>query len=188
MSPRLLPSLLCACLALPVAAVDVYRWVDGEGNVIFSDTPREGAEKVQLRETTIVPGERPTVKLSPDDAVPEVPVALPYTAATIVEPPDQGTLRNDQMVTVTVGLAPALQTAFGHRLQLFVDGQPHGGPALAASFVLEGVERGAHTLEAVVLGDQGEELIRTPSSTFFLHLPSVIQQQRQAKPKAPAAP
>lgn len=46
-----LAALLTALIACPAAAGEVYRWVDGDGKVHFSDTPplQRKAEKVDIR-------------------------------------------------------------------------------------------------------------------------------------------
>jgi len=47
-------ALLCCCLllALPVSANEIYRWVDDNGVVHFTDRPREGAERLTVRTAT----------------------------------------------------------------------------------------------------------------------------------------
>lgn len=179
MRPRLLLFSLCCSLALGVAA-DVYRWKDAAGNVYFSDTPQEGAEKVELKPTTIVPSNRPTTKLSPEEPAAGM-VALPYTSVTIESPANKETVRNTRQVAVSVALEPALQTDFGHRIQLLLDDAPAAPPATAGGFVLNEVNRGAHTLVAIVIGDDDGELARSAPSSFFLH------QQTIPKPKKPPA-
>lgn len=44
-------TLLCCCLllALPVSANEIYRWVDDNGVVHYTDRPREGAERLTIR-------------------------------------------------------------------------------------------------------------------------------------------
>ncbi len=44
-------TLLCCCLllALPVSANEIYRWVDENGVVHYTDRPREGAERLTIR-------------------------------------------------------------------------------------------------------------------------------------------
>lgn len=46
-------TLLCCCLllALPVSASEIYRWVDSDGVVHYTDRPRDGAERLTIRTT-----------------------------------------------------------------------------------------------------------------------------------------
>ena len=42
--------LLCCLLLLPaIAGAQIYRWTDAQGQVHFSETPREGAEAVSVK-------------------------------------------------------------------------------------------------------------------------------------------
>ena len=161
-------------LAVAVAThAEVYRYVDEDGNVIFSDTPREGAEAIELGETTIVPALKPQRQWSntyPDTQA----AAVPYENIAIASPPNGETLRDVQLVTVSVALSPGLQTSFGHEVQLYVDGAPFGQPGEATQFVLEDVERGAHELQAAVFNRSGRELKRSSASVFFLHKHSIV--------------
>ena len=84
------------------------------------------------------------------------------------------TLRDVQLVTVSVSLSPGLQTSFSHEVQLYVDGAPFGQPGEATQFVLEDVERGAHELQAAVFNRSGRELKRSSASVFFLHKHSIV--------------
>ncbi|MDH4869219.1 DUF4124 domain-containing protein [Pseudomonas sp. BN515] len=42
--------LLCCLLLIPaIAGAEIYRWTDAQGQVHFSETPREGAEVVSVK-------------------------------------------------------------------------------------------------------------------------------------------
>ncbi len=172
----LLVALLCAVATL--VSAEVYRWKDAEGTVHFSDQPHEGAEIIKLKKTTIVPSQRPATRLSPE-AEPGT-VALDYSAIAIASPADEETLRNTQQVAVSVTIEPALQTDFGHRVQLLLDGATVAPPSTQTAFALDGVARGAHTLVASIIGDDDRELARSAQSTFFLHQPVVPKRKKPA--------
>lgn len=169
------------CTAATLAAADIYRWKDEQGGVHFSDQPRQGAEKVQLKSTTIVPSNRPSTTLSPE-AVPGA-VALPYSEIAVASPRHEETIRNTRQVSVSISTQPALQVDFGHRIQLFLDGVPVAEPSAQTSYSLDSVVRGAHVLVAAVIGDDDRELARSEPSTFYLH-----QQSVRKKPTAPTKP
>ncbi len=175
-----LAAFLCVVATLVIA--DVYRWKDAEGNVHFSDQPHEGAEIIQLKQTTIVPSQRPATRLSPETAAEPGSVALDYSGIEIASPTDKETLRNTQQVSVSISIEPSLQTDFGHRVLLLLDGAGAAEPSTQTAFTLEGVARGAHTLVATIIGDDNRELARSAQSTFYLHRQSV------PKPKKPAGP
>lgn len=159
----------------PHVSAEIYRWTDDAGNVIFSDTPRPGAEVVELSEPTIVPAITP-----PSDRGTAQPRALarPYETLAIARPAHETTLRNTRTVNVGIEISPRLQTQFGHRLQLLFDGQSVAPPAARTTFTLTDVERGAHTLQANVVTAQGEVIEQSPVAQFFVHQPSVAGQAR----------
>lgn len=164
-----------ALLWAPHLSAEIYRWTDDAGNVVFSDTPRPGAEVVELSEPTIVPAITPPA--DPGNAQARA-VARPYETLEIARPAHEATLRNTRMVNVAIALSPRLQTQFGHRLQLRFDGQIVAPAATRTAFTLTDVERGAHSLQAEIVTADGNVLEQSPVSQFFLHQASVAGQAR----------
>ena len=156
---------LAAALSF-AAAADVYRSVDSDGNVTYSDQPHEGAKKVEVTEPTIIPSTRSQIKLGPEKKPKQ---AEPYTSIEIINPANEATLRNVQTVSVSAELVPRLQTSFGHRAQILLDGSPVSEPGRALSVTLNQVDRGAHSLQLIVLDRQGNTVASSPVSQFFLH-------------------
>ncbi|MCB1747782.1 MAG: DUF4124 domain-containing protein [Gammaproteobacteria bacterium] len=162
----------CCCAALPaLAGPEVYRWIDGDGNVVFSDTPVEGAEKIEIQEPTVVPSRpvpRPVERLSPP-----APTAT-YEALSIVSPADQATIRNQREVAVSVAVQPGLDVEAGHRVQFYFDGNPYGAPARLPQTTISELERGQHSVGAAIIDGNGKELIRAEPVVIFVHLPSKL--------------
>ncbi|MGE0484338.1 MAG: DUF4124 domain-containing protein [Gammaproteobacteria bacterium] len=169
-SPGRLAVFACCLFALPaLAAPEVYRWIDDDGNVVFSDTPVEGAEKIQIQEPTVVPAQplpRRSEKLTPPE-----PVAT-YDALAIVSPSDQATIRNQREISVSVAVQPGLDVEAGHRLQLYFDGSTYGEPSRATQFIVAELVRGQHSLAVAVVDADGRELIRAEPVVIFVHLAS----------------
>ncbi|MGR8920897.1 MAG: DUF4124 domain-containing protein [Gammaproteobacteria bacterium] len=165
-------ALLLLVLCAFGANAEVYRYTDEDGNVVFSDTPREGAEIIELRETTVVPAER--IRATPRQGKVE-PEERGYSQLRIAAPGHEETLRNVQSIAVSVAVEPALRLKEGHRLQLFFDGEAYGDPSPVTSFVLSEVDRGTHQLAVAVVDGDGSEIQRSDSSTFFLHRQSILQ-------------
>lgn len=159
-------------------SAEIYRWKDDDGHVVYSDTPQPGAEKVQLSEPTIVPSQ-PIANSAAQKTQVDKPAAKPYESVTITSPPDQETIReNVANISVSVNVQPALQVRYGHQLQLLFDGQQVGKPGRSLKFNLPNVDRGAHTLQGVVLDAKGGALARSPTSTFFVHKTSIKPSPR----------
>lgn len=176
---RLLLGLLLSTLVHGAGAA-VYRWVDAEGNVVFSDTPQEGAELIELGEPTIVPHEK--IAPAPEEPTSAALQELPYQEVTIASPSNDATLRDQQAVDVSVATAPPLQTEFGHKVQLYFDGAAYGAPSESTQFILQNVDRGTHSLAVAVLGISGRELARSADSVFHLHKTSIIKPKPRPKP------
>lgn len=52
-------SLIYVCLATPAASAEIYKWIDQNGNVVFSDTPPPPGMKGEIRELKEDRNERP---------------------------------------------------------------------------------------------------------------------------------
>lgn len=152
---------------------EVYRWKDAHGNVIFSDTPHEGAEQIELKQTTIVPALKPPEPNAAGSTQEQKPGVVAYKSVAIAAPPNDATLRGQQEIAVDVAVDPPLQADEGHTVLLFVDGTPFGEPSAVTHFTLTSIDRGSHQLSAAVLDKDGTELLRSSTSVFHLHKTTV---------------
>jgi hypothetical protein len=160
----------------------VYKSLDAQGNVVFTDQPSGDAKPVKLPPLSTVPAPSYTSSTQPTAEL-EQSAAANYHKISIVSPIQDATLRdNTGAVAVNVALEPVLDSAAGHRFSYYLDGQAHGKPSESGQISLENVVRGAHTLEAAVVDSSGQELIRSSSVEFFLHRQSI------KFPRGPAAP
>ncbi|WP_148714358.1 DUF4124 domain-containing protein [Chitinolyticbacter meiyuanensis] len=67
MNARLTPALLAlaVCLAPAVARADIYKYVDEEGRVTFSNIPQKGAQRIYVDSISVIPGpSKPRTKAS----------------------------------------------------------------------------------------------------------------------------
>lgn len=164
-----------------IAMAEVYKWVDEEGIHYGDKPPSKEAKPVKLPE---VSGYKPrplpgaSGKGSGDlvNADPDKTFAG-YQQLSITSPTNDQTLRaNDGVVRVSISLVPALQE--GHVLSLLLDGRPVADTG-DTNRVIENVDRGSHTLVAVVSDNQGKQLISSVQIRFFLHRASVLQRQER---------
>jgi len=59
---KLLPLFLIVCISTVAQAASVYRWVDNDGQIHYSDHPTNGSESVELRESSVyTPRELPDI-------------------------------------------------------------------------------------------------------------------------------
>ena len=180
---------LFACVLLfwySHTAAEVYRWVDSDGNVHYSDNPKDGAEKVELGETSVVPALKPQSRSGNRRSERVSSGAAGYESIAIASPAHETTLRNVQGIAVSIALAPGLRAEEGHLVQLYYDGAAYGEPQSNLQFQIAEAERGAHELVAAVVDASGTELLRSSPSTFYLHQRSVQHPPPSGAPPAVA--
>ncbi len=164
------------------AATKVYRTVDENGNVIFTDVP-PGERGVPQGNTTEVeidpinsfePSGRRTdasgrelwivdgLETEAEDA--DIPVV--YSSLTVQSPvPEEAVRANDGTVHITGAVVPEL--AADHRVRLVLDGAQHSVSA-EAHFTLTNMDRGAHTVMLEVVDATGSALISSNPTTFYV--------------------
>lgn len=171
--------LLTTLLASGLAAAQVYKWVDEDGVVHFSDQPRAGAEEVELLRSPSPPGVqpgRPGAQSTPSTvATAAAPAAdetvTDYQSLRVVSPAPEVTLWNiGGTLDVSLELQPALQP--GHEVRLYFDGAARTVPG--TSFQLEEVYRGEHTIQAEIVDERGELQIRSEGHRFYVQQTSVV--------------
>jgi len=188
MPPAALSSIACRCLlALSLLAGSVlcpaatmYRWVDAQGVVHYSDTPHPGAEQIQLSGAQTYHN-TPTGATTPSVASPPVPNATPYQSCAITQPGADAALYAPESVDVSVRLIPALRP--GDLVSVQLDGsalQPLGGDAL--NFQIAQPDRGAHTISAEVRTADGTVVCSAAPVSFSVQRPSVNSPQSPVKP------
>lgn len=168
---------MLAVLFADIASADqeVYRWVDENGVVHYSDQPQPGAEKLRI-ESAPAPGTRlPGAATRPRAAAPQQPAqadgAVGYESLTIAEPAAEETLWNiAATLNVTLNLQPSLRQ--GHRLRVYFDGEPR--EVSGTRFTLDEVYRGVHNIQAEVVDANGNVMIRSQPNRFYVQQTTVI--------------
>lgn len=163
-------------------AQDIYRTVDQNGNVIFSDVPTKGAEKIQLKETTTIKSldSVPSTVVTP---APPKEAAFSYKSISITTPANDEAIRdNTGDVSIKVEVEPTLRP--GHQVVVYLDGkETTQGTGIA--FSLENIDRGTHQLRASIKDPDGHILISSKSTTFHLLRQSVIKRKKPPATKSP---
>ena len=158
------------------ATADVWRWVDDDGVVHFSDTPVEGAERIDVSEASRTTGARvytppPQIGAGADSE----PVAgqqeeFRYESLTIATPGSEETLWNiEGTLNVSLALNPGLQS--GHQVRVYFNGEPR--MVNSTSFTINEVWRGVHNIQAEVLDETGKLMIRSQPNRFYVQQTTV---------------
>ena len=162
MKIRLFLLLLCCFAATAVMGDALYKWVDAQGNVHYSDKPQPGAQKLVLPQATTysapVPAQLPA-------QAPEEPAPRPaITRFEIVSPKQDETFWNTQNVTVSVAVDPGLQS--GDTVTITLDSITKG-PLDGLSAEFTDLDRGEHTINAVLQTADGVTMT-AKQVTFYI--------------------
>lgn len=162
--------LIAVSFSPPVQAVPVWTWVDTNGTVHYSDTPVPGARQIELSEAQGFSAPRAAARRPAEAAQPATPAG--YETLRIASPNAGETLWNiGGTLTVRVELAP--QLAPTHRLDVVLDGQRARLESNRLQFQLPNVYRGEHTLQAVIVGADGQVVQSSPPVRFVVQQTSV---------------
>lgn len=119
--------------------------------------------------------------------------AAPWFAATkaaaaeiaIVSPQHEQTV-HDNLGNVSVVVEAALGDR--RRIRLLLDGLPVGPDTDASTIDLEGIDRGEHKLQALLVNEKGEVLARSRAVTFYMWRASAQFPTRRPPPPPPSPP
>jgi hypothetical protein len=157
----------------------VYKWVDADGLVHYSDQAVPGAEKIytssSARSGTVVP-----LAASPNQAAkkPPAPGALEFTQFAITSPAADQTFFGDEMIGVHLALAPGLKP--NQIITWHLNGkQLSDQPPDATSFVIPHLDRGAYAIAATITDQSTGESLSTGSVSFYVRQPSELSPQHK---------
>jgi hypothetical protein len=156
--------LLIFFLALPLYARDVYKWINEEGVVIYSDTYVEGAERIRVTDKKSSQASNSSDSDRDGDSG--------YASLEIVQPENDATVRsNTGSVAVGLNLSPTLGE--GHSVKILVDGSELEGEMRSTQFTLNNLNRGTHSLETRIVDAEGNVLISSKLINFHLRKASI---------------
>ncbi|MGV6826903.1 MAG: DUF4124 domain-containing protein [bacterium] len=178
--------------AIPVVGLaEFYKWVDQDGVVHYGEDPGRG-EQVEMPGLSTYAAPKPPKTDKPAEAAAAPgegsgPAAQPdsfaYTSINIRSPQmDESIFSNEGLVDVVVATEPPLQV--GHKLKIYVDGALYGEPKTSNAFRLTGLNRGTHSLRAVLVDENGATRKQSGMIQFHMRQHSILNK---AKPRpAPA--
>jgi hypothetical protein len=181
-------ALLLGCLLATVSLAqstsprrEVWEWKDADGVTHYSDYPSPGARKIVILGSIATPT---TTTAAPTTAAPRATsadaAAAQYTSLEIWSPGSGDSFfEADAVVNVRLRSEPPL--ARGDRLLTYLDGRllPDENQY---EHSLSGLDRGAHSLTAVILDAKGNEKIRSEPVVFHIRQPTTIDNPRNRGP------
>jgi len=172
--------ILLLVMAYPALA-DVYKTVDKDGRVIYSDSPaNEKAEKVELRELNTVPKSEtlPSAISIGSSRVQEEKISYKID---IISPGSEVTIPPGQRdLAIAVSLDNPLRQ--NHLLVYFMDGELLEETTMS-NILVSDVPRGSHTLVVEAIDESGQSL-GTSAPVIVNIIRPIIKPAASPKPKA----
>jgi hypothetical protein len=169
-------------LASVSVQAEIYRWVDADGKTVYGDNPPKtsAAKSVNLPLLTVADSPAP----KPAQAKPDAALAADkkagdeaeaYTDFKIASPTAEEAIRaNEGTLAVSVALQPQLKAGDG--VTLYLDSKQVATGA-SLSFNLTDVERGEHSVFAVLTDASGNIIQNTQPVKFSVLRYSAVQGQ-----------
>jgi hypothetical protein len=161
--------LLFFCFISFAQAATIYKQIDEKGNITYSDTPLKNSKVI------IVPDQSST-RSSPKSKTVSTPTTstptqpneqhLSYKTFDIISPTDQQTFQNQRQIPVQINIEPDLQP--GDKIQLYLDGNPYASPEARTTLELNELDRGSHTITAVIFDKNHSILKSSKTITVFI--------------------
>ncbi len=164
--------------ALTAQSAVIYKWIDANGVVHYSDQPVPGAEKIITAGKSINSYSAPS--LGNSNGQPRAGTPGPQATAvtfTIASPQPEQSFFNDEPITISLSqpaLGPGLSVTWHLNGQELSDQNPS-----AAQFVLPNPGRGAFSIAATISNQTSGEVQTTPSVTFYVKEPSALSPQHR---------
>ncbi|ACV27698.1 DUF4124 domain-containing protein [Kangiella koreensis] len=171
--------LIVSCSWLTSAdATVLYKKVDKDGKVTYTDKPGDDAEAITVHTDRNVVSTPRMNSGSPQQSTDseEENEGAAYEVFAIDSPADdQGVRANDGSLTIVVGISPQIQP--NHSIRMHMDGMQVGQDQKIPYFNLANIDRGTHELVAMVINDETQEIVQTSKSvTFHLLRTSILNR------------
>ncbi len=177
------PVLLALITATPGVAQEVYRSTGADGVPLFSDRKQEGAEKLDIAPLPTVRMHTPEKARPLDAAESRRPPRREESASlyrkVVIENPlhDSVVWATGNPLAVLVITDPPFSGNSGHAIGLRLDGRLTDVRSQLGNITLTDVDRGTHTLQAVILDAAGHVIAQSEPVTFHLKRHSILRKQ-----------
>ena len=162
--------LIATFLVTEIFATEIYVWQDENGVTVYSDKQRPGAKKISLSESklTIMKKADTSVFAKSNSQTKKMQYKVQITS-----PSDQQTIRdNNGTLNIFATVTPSFTPNF--KVQLLLNGKVVTPAQHSTVFLLNGVDRGEHTLQVKLLDKDNKGIASSNQVTVFMHRTSVI--------------
>jgi hypothetical protein len=176
MTPVLVSLFFLAIFSAPVSAANIYKVVDEDGNVTYTDQkPSSGAQPIDLPPLSVVETTKPDMPAAVSGADEEKP-ATPrdlrkqFSDFRIIQPQNEETFWGTaNSVVVSWGSSQPIPEDM--KVVLYVDGDARNVPGSGSVNLT--LERGEHQVYAELRDARNRRVITTDTVTFFVKQHSV---------------
>ena len=175
---KLISNILSLCLLTFTYSLHagLYKGLDEEGNVVYSDEPFTDSEEFTPPAITVVKPTEIPIKEKP--VAEEETSETIYTNLSITSPTNDQTIWNEPQLTVSLQTEPVLNTNEGHSIWLLMDGAPLVKNSTNLSLQLGRAERGSHSLQAQIRNQEGKILKSSQAITIHIKHAVIKKQPR----------
>jgi len=166
--------------AFAVQAAVVYKWVDADGVVHYSDQASPGAEKIFTSSSTSsgTSGQRaPAGSRQEAASAPPATGGLAYSEFSITSPVNDQTFFGDDVIAVHLSLVPPVK--LNQSITWHLNGKELDNPPDAVSFPLPHLDRGTYTLAATITDQRTGDSQSSNTVTFYVRQPSALAPQHK---------
>ena len=165
----ILVSLVLAGYCGALYAQTIYKVVQEAGTVLYTDQPVPGAIPMDLSGVNV--SSMPRLAVPPSQPVDASKPEGPSYSVQILSPAPEATIRdNAGRMAITAAVNPKLDSGQFH---LWLDNQRVASQNFG-SFILDDLNRGAHTFFVSVTDNTGKTLASSEPQTFYMHQASVL--------------
>lgn len=176
--------MLISLILLPFySSAAIYINKTKDGSIEYSDTPTQTSKKIEIPSvssitvpkptTTIAPTQSPATETNDDEDVTEPSSnANTYSKFEIISPKNGGTIQNQPVIPVDMVIEPNMLP--GDKIQLMLDNTPVGTPTATSYQEIGLVERGEHSLYAVIKNNKDQVIKKSSTITIHVHRNSKI--------------
>ena len=163
---------------------EIFRTVDAEGNITYTDQPLTATDQRVISETVDLPKPNtfedttPYERWEPESAT-EDNNEVSYTLLIVSPGHEQAIRENAGNVVIRTRINPDL--AEGHRARLELNGTLTGDPVEGGSIYLNNLPRGTHRARLVVENENGRRVAESGESVFHLQRFSQLSPAGQAQ-------
>jgi len=144
-------------------------WTNEKGELVYSDTPRPGAEEVKTKPGNVMQSSNRVETQVLDIKTKEI--SEDYQVVINI-PKDNSTIRDN---TGSVYIQGSIKPIFkrGLKIQLILDDQPYQKPQTHTKFSLRDIDRGEHQIKMKLFNEKGKVIALSKPITFYMHRASV---------------